>query len=75
MPVRFLRLLNPFLRRVLLSTIWNETQVFIGRVNLSLGEVCNELMLNLHAAESEVGICNTFPAINEFASASIQSNL
>lgn len=32
-------------------------------------------MLNLHSAESEVGVCNTFPAINEFASASIQSDL
>jgi hypothetical protein len=52
MPVWFGRLLNSFLRRVLLPTIRYEAQVLIGCVNLSLGEVCNELMLNLHAAES-----------------------
>ena len=64
MPIRFGRLLNPFLIRFLPPSIRNEAQVFIGGVNLSLGEVCNELMLNLHAAESEVGICNTLPIIN-----------
>jgi hypothetical protein len=64
MPVKFRRLLDPFLRRFLLPTIWNEAKIFIGGVNLSLGEVFNELMLNLHAAESEVGICDTLPIIN-----------
>ena len=32
-------------------------------------------MLNLHAAESEVSICNTFPVVNKFAGTGIQSDL
>ena len=75
MPVRFGRLLNPFLRHVFDPTIRNETQILIRCVNLSLGEVCDELMLNLHAAESEISICNTLPIINEFACPGIQSDL
>ena len=75
MPVRFGRLLNPFLCRVLNPIIRNEAQVLIRGVYLSLGEVCDNLMLNLHAAESEISICNTFPVVNEFAGAGIQSDL
>ena len=56
MPVRFGRLLNPFLCRVLNPIIRNEAQVLIRGVYLSLGEVCDNLMLNLHAAESEISI-------------------
>ena len=75
MPVRFGRLLNPFLRRFLSPTIRNEAQILIRGVNLSLGEVCDYLMLNLHAAESEVSICNAFPIVNEFAGPGVQSDL
>lgn len=44
-------------------------------MNLSLGEVFDYFMLNLHAAESEISICNTFPIVNKFAGASIKSDL
>jgi hypothetical protein len=44
-------------------------------MDLSLGQVCDDFMLNLHAAESEVGICNALPIINKFACPGIQSDL